>query len=245
MIKLTESERLALIKHSTGEQSRAFPLSIKVGLFSSVSGLNGGSLINEITTTPTRQSIAFLAGVNTNSVTFPSLPESTPTHFALFDNLNKMIWYGDVDNPIAVSENGTFQIAVGAVSLVFPIISTGALSAYGRGRALKHLTGEQSWALPSSLFVDLHTTFAGLDSGTDSRPAYAEYQSQSVVFSSGKNAVAVQFNVAESDWDAINAVSVRDGAGNLLWIKQLQSALSILSGSRAIIPTNNINLEVQ
>jgi len=244
MIGLTSSEQSAFLMHATGQQSRAFPTSLKVGLFSSGSGLASGSLINEITTTATRQIATFVSGTNTNTLFFPDLPSSTPTHFAIFDNLNKMIFYGDIENPISISGSGRFYVEPNGINLAFNQISTGAMSAYLRDKAIKHLTGQTIWGMPTSLFVDLQTTFDGLDSGVESRPVKDEYLSKAVTFLSGKNNIDIQFPIAQSEWSGINAVSIRDSANNLLWVKQLQSPVTIPIGSSMLIPINNIQLAI-
>tara|TARA_R110000772_G_scaffold17682_1_gene49175 strand:+ start:333 stop:737 length:405 start_codon:yes stop_codon:yes gene_type:complete len=129
-----------------------------------------------------------------------------------------------------------------------------ALSNTYENSTLDHLLGTAALTSPSTVYVALFTSAAGLETDvsgdwTEITTAGSAYARQSATFagaSSGSSATNanITFSAATADWGTISHVAVMDAAtgGSVIVYGALDVAKEILNGDQFLITTGNLTI---
>jgi len=121
-----------LLDHSLGTTAFTKPTTVYIGLFTTSTNLEAGTLTNEISTSGTayaRQTATFAAAsspggtATTNAtVTFPTATTNWGTVYSLAildgaTTVSNILYYGNLDSPKVIETGDTFQIQSGNLTV--------------------------------------------------------------------------------------------------------------------------------
>ena len=129
-----------------------------------------------------------------------------------------------------------------------------ALSNTYENSTLDHLLGTATLTSPTTVYVALFTSAAGLETDvsgdwTEITTSGSAYARQSATFASAASGSAatnanITFSAATADWGTISHVAVMDAAtgGSVIVFGALDVAKEILNGDQFLITTGNLTI---
>lgn len=186
---------------------------------------------------------------NSSAITFPSVPASTPTHWAIWDDATagNLIWHGTINSPVTVVAGDGYEFAAGALDLAWSGIFRDTVNV----DLMDHLMKVATYTAPTEWWLACSTADPGVNGGSLAEPgggvnyAREEVTAWDAAATAGgvsvvDNTSLITFNTASGSWGTISWLAMFDAvAGNYLGRIQLVTPRAITTGNTPRIAAGN------